>query len=270
MKYLVPTDYSANAQDALQYALDMARLSNAEVHVLSVLSFPPSTAGTTGSLAIRMKEDAQAKMEEVLKFCEEQSFEVHPSIREGGVVPTVLNMVEEVEPDLIIMGTKGSSSIDSVVLGSVASKIIQKSPVPVLAIPNGSKFEGLTKITYASDLQKGGPIIANKILDLTEGFKSRVDVVHIFPVKAAPPYIQLDLLRKEIKADERERKVKYHLHRNDDIQEGLMNFMDASESQLLAMVTKKRNLFRKFIDPSLTRRVAMDVHMPLLTFQVVE
>jgi len=267
MKYLVPTDFSDNAFDALRYALDMARVSGAEVHVVSALAFPPSTAGTTGSLAIRMKEDAQAKMNQLLESVKELGASVEPYIREGSVVSTILAVAEEIGPELVIMGTKGSTGLESAVLGSVAAKVIEKSATPVLAIPQNVPFTGLSKLAYATDLQKGGPVTAGRILELTAAFGTRVDIVHIFPVKEEPPYVQLDLLRKEIQADELNRTVKYHLHRNDDIQEGLMNFMDASEPDALAMVTKKRNLFKKLIDPSLTRRVAMNASMPLLTFQ---
>lgn len=267
MKYLVPTDYSENARIALQYALEMARISQAEVHVLSVLSLPPNTAGTRGSLLVRMQEDSQAKMQAEIEYCSSEGFRIEPYIREGGVVSTILDVCAEIEPDLVIMGTKGATGLESTVLGSVASKTIEKSPVPVLSIPHDCKFEGWKKLTYGTDLQKGGPASALKLIQLSEAFGSQVDIVHIYPVGSEAPLVQLDLLRKEIQESGTTRKVKYHLHKNDDIQEGLMNFLDASDSELLGMVTKKRGLFRKLIDPSLTRRVAMDAEMPLISFQ---
>lgn len=58
---------------------------------------------------------------------------------EGGVIPRLLSFIEEAKPDLVVLGTKSSGWIESILLGSVAKSVRRRSPSPVLIIPAGKK-----------------------------------------------------------------------------------------------------------------------------------
>lgn len=267
-KYLVPTDFSENASLALRYAFDMAKGLDVEIHVLSVLSMPPNTSGITGSLAIRMKEDAQRKMNNLISDMEVEDLKVFPNIREGSTVNTICSVAEELEAECIVMGTKGASDVDNVILGSVAAKVVSNAIVPVIAVPKSCKFEGLRKIIYATDFQKSGSQIVEKLLDFTEDFNSRIDILHIYKSDVEPPLEPLRNMKTELAEYLDKRKLKFHIHKNDDIREGIVDFIDAAEPDMLAMVTKKRGLIGKIFDPSITRRLAMSVDIPLISYRV--
>lgn len=266
-KYLVPTDFSQNAAQALQYALDLTVGMDAEIHVLSVLTTPPNTSGTMGSLLIRMKENAQKDMQTLLDQMKLEGHKIEPYIREGGTVPTVLAIAEEIGAECIILGTKGATNLENVIMGSNTAAIIERSRVPVLAIPQGFSFKGLDRVVYATDLQKSGPVIGRRLLEFSEPFSSRIDVVHVHDTEDESPVIQMDLLKKEMQEAAQNRLVNYHLHQHESIKEGILNFMDASGAELLVMVTKKRNLIQKLFDRSLTKKVAYLSATPLLAYQ---
>lgn len=266
-KILVPTDFSENARIALNYAFDLTRGIEAEIHVLNVLSKPPNTSGSVGSLFVRMKENAQQDMQRLLDDMELEGRRVEPYIREGSAVATIVAIGEDIQADCIVMGTKGESSLDSVILGSNAAGVIEKSSVPVLAVPGEYVFKGLDRVVYATDLQKSGPSVAGHLLAFTEPFSSRIDVVHIHKPGDEPPVVQMDLLKKEMQDASQNRMVRFHLHEHESIKEGILNFMDASGAELLVMVTKKRNLIQKLFDKSLTQKVAYITSTPLMTYQ---
>lgn len=58
---------------------------------------------------------------------------------EGAVVPRLLSFIGETKPDLVVLGTKSSGWIESILLGSVAKSVRRRSSSPVLVIPAGTK-----------------------------------------------------------------------------------------------------------------------------------
>ena len=57
---------------------------------------------------------------------------------EGSVMETLLNQIEEIHPDVIIMGSHGHGALYHLIVGSVASGILKHAGCPVLLIPSGS------------------------------------------------------------------------------------------------------------------------------------
>ncbi len=268
---LVPTDFSANAKDALVYALNFLKGGDAKIHVLSVLGLPPRAAvGATGSLAIRMKENAQEKMRLLIDEMHNISVDIDPIIREGSTVSVILSTAKEVQADAIVMGTKGSTGLESVILGSIASKVIERSPVPVISVPKGFEFSGLNRILYPTDFQKSTSETLKKLVKLTKRFNSRIDVLHIYPDDEEVPLESMKQIASEMAGEMQERKITFHAHPNSSIAKGIIAFMGASETEMLAMVTKRRNLIRRLFDGSLTKRFSMTATVPMVTFQAVE
>ncbi len=266
---LVPTDFSDNAKAALIYALNFLKDGDAKIHALSVLSMPPRAVGATGSLAIRMEENAKEKMEDLIKDLHEISVDIDPIIREGSTVNVILAVAEEVNADAIVMGTKGSTGLESVILGSVASKVIERSPIPVINIPIGSEFRGLTRILYPTDFNKSTSVTLKQLVKLTKRFNSQIDVLHIYPNGSEMPLDKMEQIQSEMAEEMETRDISFHAHPNSSIADGIVAFMDASKTDMLAMVTQRRNLIQRLFDRSLTRRIAMTATVPMVTFQAV-
>ena len=69
----------------------------------------------------------------------------------GLAVDNINNLAKEKNVSFIIMGTKGSSGINEIILGSITSKVIENAPCPVLIIPDKTKYKVITKIIFATD-----------------------------------------------------------------------------------------------------------------------
>lgn len=136
---LVPVDLNDKgfSDKAVEIAIWHAKHSNAEVHLLNVLP------GIHMSMvATYFPKDAAAKMKqdvkEQLKAFAQQHIDadvvytVH--VAEGKPWSTILDNAERLKADLIVMPSHKRSKIDKVVLGSVANKVVQHSPVNVLVV----------------------------------------------------------------------------------------------------------------------------------------
>jgi nucleotide-binding universal stress UspA family protein len=133
-------DFSENSEYALQYALNLASVFNAELKLLHVVELPflpsYSLAGVPDlSLPVeQVEESARAHMEELLKDCRKKYDRVNGDLRTGAPFLEIIGYARDVEADMIVVGTHGRSGLSHMLIGSVAEKVVRKAPCPVLSI----------------------------------------------------------------------------------------------------------------------------------------
>ncbi len=72
------------------------------------------------------------------------------------VVDEALSLIADYKIDIVVMGTHGASGITELILGSNTASVIEKAPVPVLAIPANAVYTGINNVVYAYDEIKSG------------------------------------------------------------------------------------------------------------------
>lgn len=141
---LVPVDLNDKgfSDKAVELAVWHAKHSNAQIHLLNVLPGIHMSMVATyfpKDAAIKMKRDVEAQLKTfaIDHIPEEIVYQTHVS--EGKPYSTILEYASKLGADLIVMPSHKRSKIDKVVLGSVASKVVQNSPVNVLVVkPQGN------------------------------------------------------------------------------------------------------------------------------------
>ena len=137
---LFATDFSESSDHAFQYALTMAKQFDSRLVVIHVINEPVDLRGfyvphiSFDKLEEEIEQGAQKMME---KFC--RTHIVDFTNYECSVIPgipydEIINKAEDVNADLIIMGTHGRTGLDHVLFGSTTEKVVRKSPVPVMTI----------------------------------------------------------------------------------------------------------------------------------------
>jgi len=136
---LVPTDFSASADCALDYAVALASKLGARVHVLHVIGVPelgvPELGMAVASalmapLILTQRATLDARIE---KRRGEATFgEI--ALRTGDARDSILQQASAVGADLIIMGTRGRRGLSRALLGSVAESIVRTATCPVLVV----------------------------------------------------------------------------------------------------------------------------------------
>lgn len=132
---LFPTDGSDGADAALTHAMELAETYGATLHVLYVVdtTYLGSSAAeaTTFETLQQVGEEA---VSETVEAISERGIEVTGERREGEPYTAILGYAEEIDADVIVMGTHGRSGIDRFLLGSVTEKVVRTSDVPVLTV----------------------------------------------------------------------------------------------------------------------------------------
>jgi nucleotide-binding universal stress UspA family protein len=136
---LVPTDLSEAAEEALDYACELASKLDATVHLVNVigipaLGLPELGVAVTSTVIDSMIVDNQKALDALAaRKCNQAR--VGKIVLKTGDARDVINQTAlEVDADLIVMGTHGRRGVTRVLLGSVAETVVRTAPCPVLTV----------------------------------------------------------------------------------------------------------------------------------------
>ncbi len=131
-------DGSQHSMNAADYAILIAAKHGSELILLHVLPVDSSVAGLLYSPSIDdMKKEAQASFDRVKQKAEEISKDIRlraELISSPSVVGGIVDFAEKEKIDLIIVGTRGRSGFKKLLLGSVASGVVNYAHCPVLIV----------------------------------------------------------------------------------------------------------------------------------------
>ncbi|HEV8717129.1 MAG TPA: universal stress protein [Candidatus Binatia bacterium] len=136
---LVPMDFSAPSEAALIYALKLAALSKAVVHVCHVIPVP-HVLDAFYEHGLEQPESVKHIKQRVHKRVKEIVLALgagvtpHIHFSEGAATEGVLQEAMRLKPDLIVMGTHGWRGVKRFFLGSVAEAVVRGAPCPVLTL----------------------------------------------------------------------------------------------------------------------------------------
>ncbi len=161
-KILLPTDFSDNAQNAINYALNLYKdeackfyLLNTYTPIIYSYDYRMSAGGYLGEVADIVRENSIEKLEKIEKELKEKfnnfkhQFKIISSF--NLLTDEIKDIVSKHSIDLIIMGTKGASGVKEVLFGSNTIRIIKKANCAVLAVPDGYFFEEPKEILFPTD-----------------------------------------------------------------------------------------------------------------------
>src|ERR1035441_7453332 len=152
---LVPTDHSINAHKAAKYAIAIAQKSGAKITFLNIYYLPTyiKDAPTDPVSEEILKQEANDEMEIFKKehLSENIVIEMNCVLKVGNIVEQIVACANEINADLIVMGTKGASGVAGVLLGSNTQDVIEKTDIPVLAVPLMSHRLEFKNIIFATN-----------------------------------------------------------------------------------------------------------------------
>jgi nucleotide-binding universal stress UspA family protein len=138
---LVATDFEASSARALEFAMEIAGAFGARLTVLHVWEIPvyPYMDFMLNSDVVSSVEDrALAELERTLETVRKRIPNADSKLKTGDPWAGILEAIEELQPDLVVMGTHGRRGINRALIGSVAEKLVRLSPVPVLTVHSAS------------------------------------------------------------------------------------------------------------------------------------
>ncbi|MFT6921775.1 MAG: nucleotide-binding universal stress UspA family protein [Crocinitomicaceae bacterium] len=270
---LIPTDFSDNAWKAVGFAANIYRDTPCRFILFHAYYMGGSIleADVPHIIADRSKEinrDLTKIKEAFLEFDHHDDTKIEAIARYGEVPDAVEEIVKNESVDLIILGTQGAGNNQDAVLGGSTLGVLEHLPCPVICVPFESSLTGLDHIMFATDYHNLNNL--NKLVELKEIAESNDSKVSIVNVTT-------DLKAKVIVEDEMEILVlhnffgvvpnEFHDIEADDIEEGILNFAQQKEVNLIVMMNRNISYWKSLFHKSLSKDTALHSTIPLLVLK---
>ncbi len=139
---LVPTDFSSDADAAIEAAIDLAEAFDAKLELFHAyhVEIPPIYAGFGGDftrpedILEPIREGAEATMNRLVEEVAARGLDVRGRVAMDYASRAILDEAERLLADLIVMGTRGLTGLEHLVLGSTAERVIRLARCPVMTV----------------------------------------------------------------------------------------------------------------------------------------
>ncbi|MEO7174467.1 MAG: universal stress protein [Saprospiraceae bacterium] len=268
---LFPTDFSDTANNALEFAVSICKAGKASIQLFHVYGPPVIDPQMPPGMAAELMTDMENTSNEQLKMLSNAlkaegiavKFESIP----GFVASEIVEKADSIKADMIVMGTTGAAGLIGKLMGSNASTVVQESHCPVMLIPSDAEYRSFDHIAYASQFEADDLPALTDLLIIAKLFNSRIDIVKINTTQQIQPDIfadepQIQRIIEEFGKDQ----FQFISHDDVSVIAGLDHYLTAQNTDLLVMTTRRRTFFEKILEPSVTRKMVLHSHLPMLIF----
>ena len=246
---LFATDFSPAAAQAIPYVKKIAKHYDADLvtlHVRAPVVNPMTEPGTWPVYLEAAKAQDEQHREDILDTF--AGIRTQVLIEEGSIEACLEAAIEKNNTDLVVIGTRGRTGFEKLLLGSVAEEIFRTVPCPVLTVgPHSNATGGSTgqfrEILYATDFSSESLGAAAYAVSLAQEFQSRLVLLHVIPEQEAGDLVSAadlitsshKLLRKIVSPDaEAWCKPEYFVEQGDPA-EKILDFATLREPDLIVL-----------------------------------
>lgn len=275
---IIPTDFSENANNATRFAMHLNKKLNAEVHLFHsyVLPVYATDVPVISPDLASVKSDSMASIQKLKswlgkEFPESQE-KIHVSISAGYPDTEIPDISKTERASLVVMGTTGASGLKDAIFGTNTASVIGKLDCPLLVVPEGARFKDIKKIVFSTNFAENDTENVESIINFAKYFDSEVILLHIAKGNLNIPfeYNSIETFCQRMKDAYGFEKLSFKLMENPNVEEGIEQFIHEVNGDLLVMTNRHRLVFQKLFDRSLTRKMALHTHIPLMVFHVKE
>lgn len=266
---LVPTDFSNISKNAINYAVELAKLTKSKIILFHAYYVP---IVTTDVMVIPPMEEIEESNLSVLKKIEKTIYKkygkqvvVECKCKYGFPIDEINEFAKKNHVDLIVMGMHGSGELAEKLIGSTTTSLIRKSSCPVLAIDRKVKFKLIKKIALACDYEAiANTKIFDPLKEIVRLFKSHVNVINITPVDEKLPTVSKAIAGIKLEHALEDVNHTFWFAKNENVVNGINDFVREKKMDMVVMIPRKHSLLKSIFNEPETKRIAFHTKVPLL------
>lgn len=266
-KILVLTDFSQTAHRAVLYAAGLTQQLEADELILynSYEFIPPSEVPMLEPMDMeRLRLESLAALTELRnELCDLVSKQTLIHIRADE--RPLLTAVKAIAADLTVMGVTGKSKLEQLLIGSHTLLMSRELATPLLLVPPGAIYEKIRRVAFACELEGISAITpAKTIRGLLHALGAHLLILNVDKEDQAqftPDTIDEQSALHELWDSE---TPDYHYLIHEDTVEGLLQFTQEHDVQLLIALPRHQGLFDALFHRSMTKKLAFRTPIPLL------
>jgi nucleotide-binding universal stress UspA family protein len=262
MTVLVPTDFSENANQAIEYAVEICRATGSRLILLHV--------GPESQRAVRQQLQLQEKLSVLSKAItdEYQDLVCETEIAVGDIVEEILQQAENSNAGLIVMGTQGASNLGKLFFGSNTASVIEKASCIVLSVPANCYFRKPEKMLFSTNFTREDLKAAIDFVNLARSFEATVIIAHVSTEHEREELetSMVEIFTNEVAHLTGYKKILSKVVSENTIGMGMDALIAETGADMIALSTRRRGVFEKLYNPSLTKKLSLQANIPLFAF----
>ena len=263
-----PTDFSKNAQRALPFAAEIASRTGSKLILFhasqAAMDFTPGFEQAKEK-AIKEAEQEFEKLINDLKEDDKYSdLDIATVLQSGHPTVGLLDQANKQEASLIVMGTKGATGDRNIIFGSVTSGIINKSEIPVLAVPEGSTLDDFSRVIFTTDYHEKDMLALKQTVDFAKLFESDINVMHVAEKRNLLSDIKFRGFRELAKDQLDYENIEFTIKYDYDFFPVMADYLIDNPNSILVMVRNKKTFWEKLVERDHSKEMAFYSKVPLL------
>jgi nucleotide-binding universal stress UspA family protein len=272
---LVPIDFSVQAEYAARVASDIARRTKSKIFLLHMLELPtgiidPASYGSSSNTptSLLFLKRAHEKFEDFKKMSYFDDVEIEDAVLFHKAYDGIIDESKKHKADLIVMGSRGTSGFEEMLIGSNTEKVVRNSDVPVLVIKQEIKKFNVKNIVFASNFKYKNRSSFQKILDFASLFNAKlhllkINTIHNFETTKESS----DAIRNFIN-DFDLGDYTLNIYNDVSIESGILNFSKAINVDVIVLNTHGRRGLAHLFNGSIGEDLANHAKLPVVTFKL--
>ena len=279
---LLPTDFSTNARNAINYATWLFEKEECTFYVMNAFQASPSGLSSTINKAKdtrlyrAIKEEAERNINALLEELKSKNENPLHKFKGLSVSNSLLNAIGKTSIDenisYVFMGTKGSSAVKEIFMGSSTVSVLKNIDFcPLIAVPENYSFDVPNEIAFATNFEHVySKLELIPLIELAKLWNSTITVVHIDTGKE---FTQLQKNSKKLLEDRLD-GIPYRFEEvkgSSKISNALAEYAKNNENiGMVAMINYWHSFFEKLTKEEVVKNVTFHTEVPFLILPLIE
>jgi nucleotide-binding universal stress UspA family protein len=272
---LYATDYSKNSVSALQLAYKLSQGLGTRLVITHTFNLP-IVMGVEAQDDRPILEGNPFKIHraQLENFCTEHlgnkwddpKIQLEP-VQNSSVIKGIISKAEEYHAQLIVVGTKGASDLEEIILGSTTKKLIEKAPCPVIAIPNDVLPRNMDTMVYATDFEEEDIHAIQKLTEIAKPLKAKIKVVHISTTEEYAGDLLMEWFKDMLRSKVDYPDIEFELLFSEDVFDTLKIYLGVVNADMVVMLEReKKGFLKKWFHRDLVKKMEDYGEIILMSF----
>lgn len=273
-KILVPVDFSKKSEFAVKMSAQIGKKIKSEIHLLHLVELPSGIVdmGAGSNFSIPASMMYLRKVKEKIIHLKNTFFDndhiIKYSIKFENPFEGIRNYTQKNNINLIVMGSKGVSDFEEMIIGSNTEKVVRTSNIPVVVVKTDNDKFKFKKLVFASNFDDENKAAFLDFLAFAKKFNSQIHLLKINTISNfESSYTTHKKIKDFVKGFNLKKKT-ISIYNDASVVKGIINFAKEIDADVIALTTHGRSGLSSLFNGSIAKSVSKNVLRPVITFKI--
>ena len=273
-KILVPVDFSKKSEFAVKMSAQIGKKIKSEIHLLHLVELPSGIVdmGAGSNFSIPASMMYLRKVKDKIIHLKNTFFDsdhiIKYSIKFENPFEGIRNYTQKNDINLIVMGSKGVSDFEEMIIGSNTEKVVRTSNIPVVVVKTDNDKFKFKKLVFASNFDDENKAAFVDFLAFAKKFNSQIHLLKINTISNfESSYTTHKKIKDFVKGFNLKRKT-ITIYNDASVVKGIINFAKEIYADVIALTTHGRSGLSSLFNGSIAKSVSKNVLRPVITFKI--